>query len=623
MALLFVIVQVIAIAIAPIYSAAESDAMGGRETIENPAFAFCYLGVILVFTFIILYIAKKKKEKFIKYLILAAIFMTMVYLFVPLTIEALDSDSQDGWNENEIGFAAVVINVGDVDNDGVLEVVAGCADNVVRIYETENHTLEWESGDLGVNITEILIGNYDTDDSTEFVVLAGTATVFNGSSKSVKWNSTSNDLAVIWGADLNGNGTFELMVGDPDNPVIEVIAEGTISDSIDLSSNLNKIEYLGATDSGKIAVADNTTIVVLDPQSHAIELEITALDNIRALAVYNNPLGEDLIIAADNKGPYVFGLAGGKHLRKDTDISNIRGIYFEEYDIPGAKDEVPEILVVTDDFIYIYPDLIKSDPHPWFLRLPDEQLGFYTTDLENDGKKDILLGVEEGYIYTPITFAEGSLPIIPLIISITAALLLTIVVQKFPEWYVVDTVGLVMAIGAVVILGVTFAILPAIALLAVLAVYDAISVYKTKHMITLADSVIDLNLPVLLVIPKKLHYSYRKEKPRLKEQIKEGTEREAMFMGLGDIVIPSLLIISALTFLPSSSSTIGITNNILVAIGTMIGILIGFSVLMRYVLKGNPQAGLPLLNSGAIGGYIITYILVFGDLAFGFNLNFM
>jgi presenilin-like A22 family membrane protease len=38
---------------------------------------------------------------------------------------------------------------------------------------------------------------------------------------------------------------------------------------------------------------------------------------------------------------------------------------------------------------------------------------------------------------------------------------------------------------------------------------------------------------------------------------------------------------------------------------------------MRYVMKGNPQAGLPLLNSGAITGYLITYILVFQDLTFG------
>jgi presenilin-like A22 family membrane protease len=83
------------------------------------------------------------------------------------------------------------------------------------------------------------------------------------------------------------------------------------------------------------------------------------------------------------------------------------------------------------------------------------------------------------------------------------------------------------------------------------------------------------------------------------------------------------LIVSALSFLPSDQSGLGIASNILVGIGTMIGILVGFSILMRFVLKGNPQAGLPLLNSGAIIGYLITYILVYGDFTFGFNLNFI
>jgi presenilin-like A22 family membrane protease len=622
MALLFVIVQVIAILVAPIYSSTQSEAMGGRETIENPLFAFVYLGIILLFTFVILYIAKKKKEKFIKYLILAAIFMTMMYLFVPLTMEALSPDGGDGWGLNEIGSAAVVINVGDVDNDGVLEVVAGCADRVVRVYESENHTLEWESGILGGNITEILIGNFDSDNSTEIVVLAGTLTVFNGSSNSIKWSTASNDLKVMTDSDMNENGTLELILGDPDNPVIEIMEGNILLDSIDLSLNLNEIIFLDTTDNGRIVAGNSTKIVLVNANTHAIELEITKLDKVLALAVFNDPTGDDLILAADEKGPYVFGLTSNEQLRKDTGVSDIQGFYFEYYDIPGAKDSIPEILVLSENYILVYPDLIKPDPRPWVLRFPDNKLGFYSTDLDGDGTNEFLIGIEEGYIYDELIFVESRLPIIPLAISFIAALFLTILVHKFPEWYVVDTVGLVMAIGATVILGVTFAILPAIALLLVLAIYDAISVYKTKHMITLADSVIDLSLPVLLVIPKKLGYSYRKEKPRLKEQIKEGKEREAMFMGLGDIVIPSLLIVSALTFLPSSDSVMGLAGNLLVAIGTMIGILVGFSVLMTYVLKGNPQAGLPLLNSGALGGYLISYILVFNDFAFGFNLNF-
>ena len=39
---------------------------------------------------------------------------------------------------------------------------------------------------------------------------------------------------------------------------------------------------------------------------------------------------------------------------------------------------------------------------------------------------------------------------------------------------------------------------------------------------------------------------------------------------------------------------------------------VGFAILMRFVLKGNPQAGLPLLNGGTIAGYLLSFALVYG-----------
>jgi presenilin-like A22 family membrane protease len=50
----------------------------------------------------------------------------------------------------------------------------------------------------------------------------------------------------------------------------------------------------------------------------------------------------------------------------------------------------------------------------------------------------------------------------------------------------------------------------------------------------------------------------------------------------------------------------------MIALGTIAGSLIGLILLMRIVMKGNPQAGLPLLNTGALLGFFITYLLVFG-----------
>ena len=183
---------------------------------------------------------------------------------------------------------------------------------------------------------------------------------------------------------------------------------------------------------------------------------------------------------------------------------------------------------------------------------------------------------------------------------------------KFPEWYVVDAIGIVTAAGVTAILGISFGILPAILLLVALAIYDAWAVYRTKHMVTLADELTSQRLPILLVIPKKAGYSFREQKS-LKEQVASGEEREAMFVGLGDLIIPGILSVSAFTFLgPLSGSSAGLPGSLLVAIGSVIGSLGGFLVLMRFVLKGNPQAGLPLLNGGALLGFLITSLLVYG-----------
>ena len=208
--------------------------------------------------------------------------------------------------------------------------------------------------------------------------------------------------------------------------------------------------------------------------------------------------------------------------------------------------------------------------------------------------------------------------IISLVVSIAVTAFITYLLLKKPEWYVIDASGVLVAIGVIGIFGISLEILPVMILLIVLAAYDAISVYGTKHMVALADGVTQMKLPILLVIPKKKSYSYLTQKP-LKQQLDEGGEREAMFMGLGDIIIPGVLMASAFYYLPQDLVG-GIQGNLVVALGTILGSVIGFGILMRYVMKGNPQAGLPLLNGGAIVGYMITYLLVFRDMSFGMSL---
>ncbi|WP_276300914.1 presenilin family intramembrane aspartyl protease PSH [Halorussus lipolyticus] len=237
--------------------------------------------------------------------------------------------------------------------------------------------------------------------------------------------------------------------------------------------------------------------------------------------------------------------------------------------------------------------------------------------------------------------------------ALAAAGLVSLALAVHPEWYVIDAAGVLMGAGAAGLFGISFGLLPAILLLSVLAIYDAISVYGTEHMLTLASGVMDLKIPVILVIPLSASYSFLDddgmaedadepadqqdasaadggkapekasddspetgaEAPETDAEAErpEMGERDVFFIGLGDAVMPSVMVASAAFFAPAESLVSGLALN-LPALTSMIGTIAGLLVLLWMVMKGRAHAGLPLLNGGAIGGYLI------GALASGMTL---
>jgi presenilin-like A22 family membrane protease len=245
------------------------------------------------------------------------------------------------------------------------------------------------------------------------------------------------------------------------------------------------------------------------------------------------------------------------------------------------------------------------------------------------------------------------------------AIALGVALWTYPEWYVIDIAGVVMGAGAAALFGISFGVLPALILLTVLAVYDAISVYGTEHMLTLASGVMELKVPIVLVVPLSLSYSYLDAEmpdPKAHREGEDGgdadggdessaetaavdgdaasdaeavdesvadespeagdesddlsLDREALFIGLGDAVIPTVLVASASFFAPESVPTVdlpGLTASV-PSLTALVGTMVGLVILLRMVLKGRAHAGLPLLNGGAIAGYLI------GALASGLSL---
>jgi presenilin-like A22 family membrane protease len=206
------------------------------------------------------------------------------------------------------------------------------------------------------------------------------------------------------------------------------------------------------------------------------------------------------------------------------------------------------------------------------------------------------------YIFAAISYTLVPDELLSLILTFGLSLGATAILYRYPEWYVIDTLGILIAAGAASIFGVSLDVLPVIILLALLAVYDAISVYKTKHMITLAEGVIDLKTPILFVIPKKRSYSYVKEGIG---PIGEGSgERGAFIMGMGDLIMPTILVVSANVFI--KTGRIGFINA--ASLGAIIGSVAGLVLLLWFVNKGKPQAGLPPINGGAILGFVIGFL---------------
>ena len=94
-------------------------------------------------------------------------------------------------------------------------------------------------------------------------------------------------------------------------------------------------------------------------------------------------------------------------------------------------------------------------------------------------------------------------------------LLMTALIIR-PEWYIVNTVGVLVGAGVIVMLGVTFVPTLIVIFMVLAAIYDAWAVYRSKHMLDLADTMIGLNLPILLVAPQESGYSMLDEKDSIR-----------------------------------------------------------------------------------------------------------
>lgn len=587
---LFIIAQVIAIAITPTFQETGIQAFPEPEKVEN---AFIYIAIILVFTAIILFIAKRGKQRFIQAIILIAVAGTMVYVFYPLFLIAENYfiEEKEIWEEEKIGNTLQII-INDIDNDSVKEIIT-LANNEISIFT--NNSKKWKSEKID-NLSFFALSDLNNDGKKEIIANSNNIIIFNWSENDTKFLNFSVKKIAI--GDVNNDGIKEIVCIN-NSSLFYINTKNFIKIyEANLTENINSIFIYNE----KIFLAGNWIFI------YNSSLSNTKISNISYIIVddLNNDKKEEIVVY-NKEGFYI--LDDKLQEISFRELKEINGIAMYDFDNDGKK----EIASISRGRVYLF----EGEKYKfWWASENISAKNIAVDDLNNDGTIEIFVGTEEGYKYISIKIVPPKLITFSFVFALLLSLILTYVLYKFPEWYIVNSVGIIVGAGASAIFGISLAILPVLVLLIALAIYDFISVYKTKHMIDLADSVMELRLPVLLVIPKKRKYSFLKQR-RLKEQIEMG-EKEAMFMGLGDVVIPTILVISAYRFLPSINFY-GFPSNLIVAVCTMVGSIIGFLTLMIFVLRGKPQAGLPLLNSGTIIAYLVSYYIIYKNLTFGIS----
>jgi len=153
---------------------------------------------------------------------------------------------------------------------------------------------------------------------------------------------------------------------------------------------------------------------------------------------------------------------------------------------------------------------------------------------------------------------------------------------------------IILAISAIaVIFGFNIAPSTGILILLFLAIYDYWAVYKTTHMVQMFKGLAESKVYFTLVIPQTFRALFKNMK-FVSPQI------DFMFLGTGDIALPTIFIVSCLQ--------INLLTSLITALGTLFGFILLYIVFITQKER-QPMPGLPLIVLGTLIGFLASQII--------------
>ena len=681
MVFMFILTIAISLFIRPWYDVANLQAFGASGASQIRYIAL-ELVMIFIFTAFILLLAKYKKEWIIKYGIMGVLSIALMYTTVPLAhMMVLDFEVEPFAyeSENEIEESYLSHHGMETHLTNTLLQTPGNLTDSISAYHGENMvngtptwTLEQErlpfddTGKLRVVVSDenyffsnqgyIWYVDAETGELQDVYAchryVDGNLTYLGSLDGSCSLAFYADDAMYV----INENNLMVRFNTFNSNPG-ELFYQAAWNLPSELQTH-NGVEYAELIDDNKVLIVTPNMAIVIELEKTAPAFDPTAPEGVYSQAKLlfqmnatsnftsadfgHSPWSENLINESDEQeGFLLLGEENGdvigiewntETFTPQTNMNllgyadSIQSVRITDLDESGWSD----LLITTDvSANWHHGKLLKNMVSfpvsenvstSWFGQSEDSSQFHAVYD---NGS----VSIQSGVVTNEMMAIEGlQLEDGPLIVGLLVAIILMVLLYVHSEWYVVNTVGVLVGSGVIVMLGVTFVPTLIIIFMIAAAVYDAWAVYHSKHMLVLADTMIGLRLPILLVAPQEKGYSFIEETVSMKEKNTEPSQRpsatsapkkkgkDAMFMGLGDVIFPGMLVLSAAQYIDG-------TDGFLVAMTTLLGGLVGYFALMTYVARGRAQAGLPLLNGGAILGYVIGGLLIVGTAIFDFGIT--
>jgi len=667
MAVMFVITILIGIIIQPFYDKPEFRAFGeaGASQARNILLEFV---MILIFTALIIFLAKWKKDWIIKYGILGILFIALCYATIPLTNLVISETPEP----LEFDSTPTIYEIIHQHNDG---------------FYASQKLVNKTTGDI-TGYAFYSFSNAYNDSGIAPINMLHQGIVFESNKEALKFSKFSDGIIVCDGEQfMKIDNDFD--VSTKLNKNIDCMFGFSSNHSDWYLNTNNKLRQIGTNESYSIPnfIINESTISVWSTNNNQL---IWITENRFALLNLPNEHSNLTIEFEESYQSKITTATFGSSLWQDSAVEQKLLILGDEsgnltaWNIDTEINSIPEMetrLNLGSDFFngsiksvllanfnnYAQDELFVVDQSNFRMFRGSSLVEQINMSIDFEDRTNLALSntsinsvdsvviIQTSNEWKYVNISENQFQLVnewAFLIGFCLSILLMILLYIRPEWYVVNLVGILVGGGVVAMLGISFVPWLIIIFMIVAAIYDAWAVYKSKHMLDLADTMVNLKLPILLVAPQEKNYSFLDEQDTMRDReklipkpieiqkagISKSSEdksvkmdkprkkkdrgKDAMFMGLGDVIFPGILVISAITWLPEGTIILGVDATFWIGILTMIGGLCGYFILMGYVALGKPQAGLPLLNSGAILGYLISTILLLGIGALEFNISF-